>query len=126
MNMSKNSSSNLVDCGLLKCAYDYSHIYNDPVTGDVILCNDLLGNCILSNITVFEPRMLKEDVAMKLIKSTDSIGLVSSTKYLITLTEDKAHYRLWTDPTTIKFTVDYDTDNCYDYPINEEETQHID
>ena len=112
---------NLICNGLFKMTHGCSDVYCDPMTGDIILNDDINGSCIISTVSVIEPKVITEHAMLRLISSFSKegvIGVVTTDKYLITFTEDKAQYRLWTSPTVVTFETVYDTDVVYEEDID--------
>lgn len=108
----------LVLCGLFKFKHGCSDIYCDPSTGDVVLDDDINGCCLLSEVTVIDPKPITEEAMLRIIGSLDVCGVVTTDKYLITLTEDKAQYRLWESAHIVAHELNYDTDTVYEEGIN--------
>lgn len=108
---------NLVTCGTLKGGLGYSDIVCDPSTGDLIFCDDLNGNCVMSNLSVTDPLDVSENVLHNIMKETNSDGVIMSATYIITIKDNTAEYRKVDCPSVIEHNVTFDTDVVYDEPV---------
>lgn len=105
-----------VTCGMLDSGVGYSDILCDPKTGDVILCSDLLGDSLFSNITVMDPSTYQNDsVITNVCQYFKCDGAILSESYLITLKDGVASYRSFADTSKILHTVAYDLNMSYDF-----------
>lgn len=106
--------ANLINCGILDSGIGLSELKCDPRTGEVIYCDDLNGNCVLSNISVMNPVELNFDIYEKLLSQVSGRGIIITTDHVIVLQEDTAEYREVKDATIVVHTVSYDTDVVYE------------
>lgn len=106
--------ADFIYCGLLSVNADPSPIVCDPSTGDLVLVDDILGNSILSNLSIVDPIPMDESVLRKLLTQVDGCGVIMSSTYMIVLKEDKAEYHSFADMSKIEHVVDYDYDTVYD------------
>lgn len=98
-----------ITCGAFGDGNVYSDIVVDPVTGDTILCSDLLGDSLFSNITIMEPTYFdNEAVVRKMCEHFQCKGVIMCSQFLITLKEDKAEYREFSNTDNIVHEVGYD------------------
>lgn len=105
-----------VTCGMLDSGVGYSDILCDPKTGDVILCSDLLGDSLFSNVTVMDPNAYpNEGVITNICDYFNCDGAILSNSYLITLKDGVATYRSYADTSKIMHTVNYDLNMSYDF-----------
>lgn len=110
---------NFVTCGMLKVSVGFSDIVCDTSTGDLIFCDDINGNCVMSNLSIVDPIPTDGSPApAKIIESTGADGVIMSDTYLIILKDGIAEYRDYADATKIIHTVNYDLDIVYDGEIN--------
>ena len=105
-----------IECGTLANGGSYSPIVCDPLTGDVIYVDDLMGTVLFSEITVSDPLNMREDtltgIAKKLAPEYD--GVICTEKYLIYLKDGVATYRPVTNSNKVEQTVSYSLDVEYD------------
>lgn len=105
-----------VTCGMLDSGVGYSDILCDASTGDVILCSDLLGDSLFSNVTVMDPMPYdKESIIENLCDYFKCDGAILSESYLITLRDGVAEYRSYADTSVVKHTVSYDLYMSYSF-----------
>ena len=108
-----------VTCGTLKVGVGFSDILCDLSTGDLIFCDDINGNCVMSNMSVTDPICTKDSPAVSnILASTGADGVIMSESYLIILRDGVAEYRDYVDATKIKHVVNYDLDIEYDHSID--------
>ena len=82
----------VIPVGLLQVTHNVNielrHIYflDATATGEVVMLSDLLGNCYLSEITVLDPNVTKnEQVLHKMLAHFQCDGIIMSERHLITL-----------------------------------------
>ena len=103
-----------VTCGAIDCGNGWSDIVVEPITGDTICCNDLLGDSLFSNISVADPMPFENEEAIrKVCEHFNCDGVIMSASYLITLKDDVASYRNYLDNTKVEHRVEYDL--CQEY-----------
>lgn len=112
--------SKLVKCGIMKCALGFSDIMCDQITGDLVLRDDMNGNCLMSNISLKDPITAEDKVLYKLMEQTDSIGAAMSADYIITFKEETCDYRELSNPLEVWKTFEYDTNIVYEDIIEED------
>jgi hypothetical protein len=107
-----------VTCGSLKIGNGFSDIVCDPATGDLIFCDDINGNCVMSNMSITDPINTEYSPAVdKIIESTGADGVIMSETYLIILKDFEAEYRDYTDPMQVLHKVSFDIDIVYEGEI---------
>lgn len=108
-----------VTCGILKGGVGLSDIVCDVTNGDLIFKDDVLGNCLMSNLSLTDPVDIvpteKEAAINKLRVNSGSDGVILSDTYLIFLKDGKAEYRKYTEPHIVAHTVAYDLDIEYTF-----------
>ena len=108
-----------VTCGTLKVGVGYSDIVCDVSTGDLIFCDDINGNCLMSNMSITDPICTEGSPALdNILSATNAIGAIMSESYLIVLFPDVAEYRNYADATKVIHRVEYDLDTEYEGQIN--------
>lgn len=108
-----------VTCGTLKAGVGFSDIVCDPSTGDLIFCDDIMGNCIMSNMSILDPICVEGSPAIsKILEDTEADGVIMSATYLIILRDGVAEYRSYAEATNVMHRVEYDLDIEYDGEIN--------
>lgn len=111
--------SKFVTCGTLKVGLGFSDIVCDVTTGDLIFCDDVNGNCLMSNLAITDPICTEGSPAPdNIINSTKADGVIMSESYLIILRDGVAEYRDYANGTCVLHTVEYDLDIVYDGEIN--------
>lgn len=105
-------------CGYLKESRGFSPIVCDPVTGDLILNDDIVGNCIISEISVPDPVSTDAEYCQRVIKHFKCDGVVKTDSYLITIRDYVAEFRSYYDINNIAKTVAFDLNAEYDGEIN--------
>lgn len=104
-----------VTCGTLKESVGFSDIVCDITTGDLIFCDDVNGNCIMSNMSVTDPMYIDGSPApMNIVNEMGLDGVIMSDSYLITLKDGVAEYRDYSDAMKVMHRVEYDLDIEYD------------
>lgn len=111
-------SRKFVECGILKEGVGLSPIVCDPSTGDLIFCDDLNGNCIMSNLSITDPLPMESDVLTKIKEDNDADGVILSESYIIILKDGIATYRNYGDALKVIHEVEYDTDIEYEGSID--------
>jgi hypothetical protein len=106
-----------VTCGLLKVNEGYSDIVCDPSTGDLIFCDDILGNSVFSNLSISDPVPMDADVLLNIIDQTHADGVIMSGTYLIILNDYTAEYREFAKNMEVAMTTTYDLDTDYEGTI---------
>ncbi len=101
-------------CGCLKKGLGFSPIMFSGRTEELVFCDDMMGNVVVSGIEIDSPMYQDENVRQKLIEATKAIGMISDAKYFITLTEDEAQFREWCEPMKIIKTVPYSLDEEFE------------
>jgi len=108
-----------VTCGTMKVSVGFSDIVCDPSTGDLIFCDDVMGNCVMSNLTIVDPIDVDGSPAVdKILADTKVDGVIMSESYLILLKDGVAEYRDYSNATRIVHTVNFDLDIEYEGEIN--------
>lgn len=98
-------------CGIIVRDGEVYDLVSDTATGEVVMISDLLGNCYLSEITVLDPNVTKnEKVLHKMLEHFQCDGIIMSERHLITLHGDEAQYRAYVDTDAVVQTVQFDTD----------------
>lgn len=108
-----------VTCGILKGGVGLSDIVCDVTNGDLVFKDDVMGNCLMSNLCITDPTDIssttKEAVVSKLLKDSGADGIILSDTYLIFLKDYKAEYRTYTEPHKVAHAVSYDLDIEYTF-----------
>lgn len=114
-----------VVCGAYDDGNGMCDIIADTVTGDAVLCSDLLGNCYISEVTVVDALPCGEHDAMrKILDYFQCQGVIMSQRNLITLNDGKAYYRNYADNSKIEHTAEYNTDIVCDKDFSGEIDQY--
>ena len=106
--------SDFILCGVLKVNESFSDIVCDPSTGDLIFCDDILGNCVLSNMSITDPMLMQHDNLVSIALKSGTDGVIMSDTYLIELNNYKADYKSYASGMKITHTVSYDLDTEYE------------
>lgn len=107
---------NYVTCGTLKLGNGFSDIVCDPTNGDLIFCDDINGNCLLSNMSITDPIDVTNSKAIdNILKSTGADGVIMSDTYLIVLKGTTAEYRDYSNASVVHHVVEFDTDIVYEF-----------
>ena len=109
-----------ITCGTLKVGLGFSDIVCDPSTGDLIFCDDINGNCIMSSMSITDPMNMENNSAAleRLVADANADGVILSETYLIVLKDFVAEYRAYGDNTKVVHRVEFDLDIVYDGEIN--------
>lgn len=108
--------SKLVLCGVMRSGTGagYSDLVCNTSTGEVIYCDDLNGNCVVSNVSVRNPMELPDDVYLSMLDQIPADGIIATEEYMITLRGDQAEFRSVMDAEKVVHTVTFDTDVVYE------------
>lgn len=115
------NESRLVTCGGMYMSGSLCYIYADPKTGECVLSSDLLGNCVMGEITVMKPSTFEDEAVLKQMCETfDCDGAIMSDEYLVTLKDEKASYRPYANLMQVAKVIEYDIDTVYEDNDGEE------
>ena len=103
-----------ITCGVLKEGIDFAPIVCDPATGEMILADDINGNCVLTNLGFHDPMMVGEDAAVKMAVDYKVDGVILTQTYIIFLKDNVATLRTYTEPDKVKMSIDFDTNIEYE------------
>lgn len=111
--------SKFVLCGVLRLGTGFSPIVCDTSTGEAIFCDDVNGNCVLSNLTAVNPyENLDFDNCVKYATGAGVDGVIFTQQHCIQLDKFKAKY--------ISFERVGEVDHELDFDVNVEYTGEID
>lgn len=111
--------SKFITCGTMKLGVGFSDIVCDVTTGDLIFCDDVNGNCIMSNMSLTNPMpILSEEAVTNILSYTKADGVIMSDMYLIILRDGVAEYRDYADPNKVIHVVEFDTDTVFEGEID--------
>lgn len=108
----------MILCGKLRAGLGFDNIYCDPSTGDVVYDSDIMGRCLISNVSVIDPTTVSDEVFDKVIADLNADGVIFSDKYLIVLKDEKAEFREYESAMQAKLVVDYDLSVEYEGSID--------
>lgn len=102
--------SRFVKCGKWKVSQSYADVVCDTTTGDLVVCDDLNGNCVISGIpSVPDPLDTEDSPAIDNILSKNSIdGAILTGRYLILIKDSVAVFSLHETPLVPEHKFDVD------------------
>lgn len=106
----------LIECGTLANAGEYSPILCDPITGDVVYDSDIMGRILFSDITVADPLCMPYEAIMKIARGieNEADGVICTNTYIIFLKDGIATYRRNYSSNKVEHTVKYSLDIEYE------------
>ena len=110
--------SKFVTCGKLDKGHGFSDIVCDITTGELIYCDDIEGNCIMSNLSLQDPIDIEHSPAAdNILEYSGAEGVIMSNTYLIIINGDVAEYRDYSNFDRVLHRVEFDTDFVYEEAI---------
>lgn len=106
----KKNNNTAIQCGVLKINEDWAPLVCDTSTGDVIIIDAFLGQCILSNLAVTKPMLLSQETYIKACVDSNSDGYIFTETSSIRLKDYKAEITNFTNLHDIDHVVEFDVD----------------